>query len=632
MTDRLHIMAVSLLLLASAACSKQTALETESTGGEKVAYINLSGVNGGVKSTLGADWKVSWEQGDRILYYTMRQTSVSSAATDKQFIVPSEVQTVSVPVTYSDGDDAVMFCTKGLNIGALGSKTSTGFVLTDAVPSAQNGTFADQYVGVVKTGLLTLGGTQPNVTVSPVQSFIRFRMSSTTFGDETVDRIVVKGSNGTEKICGNAQITVGGTAPNFTYSVSLSGDGETSITIDKTSSTFYTDTDYYVAVLPGTYANGLTVQFYHGRNSTSLAKLYLGRGGLTLSPGKVLNLGVVNSYKSVPLKRSESAMPAYAAITKDMSKKFWVYVEPSDFNGTLEVTPATEGGDFPPVTIENTGAREMLSDGRSYMMFKVIPTSAVKTAAYKDYDNMPITVKVKDPDGTERSSYTVELNVGNFVDMGTKTSANRKLLWARSNLYGSLEKGNRKATAPNPNKPSTLALDDSTQIRGVYMYGCVNSNEDEGITLSMSTSVSDTKSKQYYGRWGGYKYGIDKGKTILEQQDNVAWQWNHSCRLPYIGEIFNMSTNSITVSENHSGGNVSLIIRKTSDVLGYSDVTYLLKCHSKVGRFVMTMECESKSGYRDVAIYGILTHSGENTGNNYASHCAQAIPVKELDF
>lgn len=622
-------MAISLLLLALAACSKQTVSDGGVTGEEKVAYISLSGGNGGVKSTLGDDWKVSWEQGDRILYYTMRQTSVSSAATDKQFIVPSEVQTVSVPVTYSDGDDAVMFCTKGLNIGALGSKTSTGFVLTDAVPSAQNGTFADQYVGVVKTGLLTLGGTQPNVTVSPIQSFIRFRMSSTTFGDGTVNRIVVKGGAGSEKVCGDAQITVGVTATSYTYSVSLSGGGATAITIDKTSSAFYTDTDYYIAILPGTYPAGLTIELYNGRNSTSpLAQLYLGGSGLTLSPGKVLNLGMVNSYKSVPLKRSEAAMPAYAAITKDMSKKFWVYVEPSDFSGTLEVTAATEGGNYPPVTIENTGARETLSDGRTYLMFKVKPAATVKDAEYKDYDDMPIVVKVKDPDGTERASYTVKLNVGNFVDMGTLTSAGKKLLWARSTLYGSLKRGDNTATESTS---STLALDDSTQIRGKYMYGWVNSNSDVGISSTKDGS-SGRNDEYFMKRWGSYKYGSDRGKTVLDTVDDVAWQWNHSCRIPYTGEFFSMSNKSVTATEAHSGGNVDLIVRKTSEVLGYTDVTYLLKRHSQTDHSVMTQESIKTHMYRDFVYFGTETHTGEGGGQTWISRDLMVIPVKELDF
>ena len=432
---------VSVLALLS--CSKERTAAF--SGNVRTAYINLTGgEEASVRSTIDASggpsslWPVSWETSDIVYYYTGRNSAVTRTTDEeasgteagtvaRRYVVPSADNgktEIKVEVKYADGDDKVVLFPSGKGIGAGTMSDMNTLVIANGVPATQTGDFGDTHIAVAKGNLLELSGSSPNLTVTPVQAYLKFNMSDLNFGDRKVDKIVIKGKSG-EKISGDMKVTFSG---NVVNTVGLSGTGGTSVTISKVGSTFYDDRSYYVALMPGSYS-GFKFEMYTDGVLTSIAEAYT---ETTLAKGSIVDVQDLKDHKnSIPT--AVTMYPTEAAITQDMTKDVWLCMEPQDFDGR---NISWELSADAPAAMSDQRKEYFEGVGWCYGV-TLTPTKLSTGDNASDYADRTFTVTatVRDPEtGTIFATETCTVTLGIWIDVGCVNSDNTKVLWCVGDL------------------------------------------------------------------------------------------------------------------------------------------------------------------------------------------------------
>ena len=565
-----------------------------SSGERRVAYFNVTHGEGepaptkavihdGTTPAAGVKWPVSWAAADEIRYYTGK-TSVSDSDKDYKKVLQSATDTVTVPVTYTDGDDKVVFFCLGNGIGGTVTKAMNKLSISDAVPADQDGTFSSYHIGVARKDLLTLGtpdANDGNVSMQSVSGFLKFHMSNLVFGGKEVKKIVLSG----QYICGPADIDLTATP----YTMTPTGSTNT-ITIDKNSSTFYKDQDYYVAILPRygdkTKTFDVTFSFYGAGESTPSATAKISFNSQIR--GKIIDLGDIWAHRDVKYVSSQ-IYPDYAAITKDMTKKVWLRVEPEDFSGTVTLSVDIPSGG-PSVTYTE-GAKETLSDGKEYRTFTLTPAAAVKSAtAYTELKDVTFQAVIKNSGETATAATEkCVLHIGNFINLGIKTTYNFTTykhdggdnvytLWARGYMAG--------VTDDSGNKPRIIGSNGS-EVPNFYFWGgtkkrqiSVNIPETDGNCEDTRYLRLENAFKAYWGgdsyNCGG-RYNADDGLIELKTEDDIAFQLNSSlgitgCRIPSDLDMVSLASDGYTIKSLGGVAASGFTMTLTSKVIGFTDV------------------------------------------------------------
>ncbi len=436
-TGYIIVLAVAGLGLIS--CSKEA---VRSEGGTAVAYIGLAADADGTKSSIDG-LNVSWTAGDDIFYYTGRYTSGSSTAlTDEGlYKVPEACDNLTLPVEYNDGDNRVTVLTKGRAVGTITPASLNSLTIADAVPASQDGTFASTYIAACEGNLLELtaltSGEPKNLTMTPVQAFVRFKLSSLTVGGQTVNRITVAGKSGGSAVpvCGGLSVSITENGSS-THTVSSAAGANTGnlITIDKSGSKFNAGEYIYVALLPRQY-DELSLTLYNGGTILAIVPVKQGSGSeidyIDLGQGKMVDLSVadaINDHAKIKFV-SAKMYPEKVAITKDhTTKKLWLKIEPSDFNGTISWTSSND-------TIATVASDGTLVDEPGIgKCIEVTVSNKCKELELEYTDKREVTISAQihsSEDGSLIDTTTCVISIGEWVDLGLKTSDGKRCLWAR---------------------------------------------------------------------------------------------------------------------------------------------------------------------------------------------------------
>lgn len=416
-------------------CSKEA---VRSEGGTRVAYIGLAADAGSSDTKSSIDGlNVSWTAGDDILYYTGRYTSGSSTAKtgEGSYKVPAACTDLKLPVEYNNGDNRVTILTKGRAVGSVTPASLNSLTITGAVPASQDGTFASSYIAACEGNLLELTELTTtalhNLAMTPVQAFIHFKLSDLTVGGQTVNKITVAGKVGGSAVpvCGDLtlSITENGTA---THTVSSASSGTTGnlITIDKTGSKFNAGEYIFVALLPRQY-DELTLTLYNGSTTLATVPVKQGSGAkIDATRGRMVDIGEVNTHAKIKFV-SAKMYPEKVAITKDhTTKKLWLKVEPSDFNGTISWS--SDKTDV--ATVESTGTpKDVPGIGKC---IEVTVTNNCQELGLEYTDKREVTISAEihsSEDGSLIDTKTCVISIGEWVDLGLKTADGKRCLWAR---------------------------------------------------------------------------------------------------------------------------------------------------------------------------------------------------------
>ena len=557
--QRLTEIVLALVLAAALlhSCAKE-AWEPESVDGSThVVKMTLSPSESGaevrsaINESAGAGTrKVTWKAADEICYWTCKTKDGTPSAKQKHTVL-ADAEKEEIPVTYRDNDEYVTFYTAGTGITSVTCSDMTN--ITFAVPQSQDGTFAGCHAAVHKSKVIMSASA---AAMKPVGAMLRFTMSSLTYSGKIVNKIRVGCMNTAAANCcwGNYKVKMNNSSLGSISSVDYDGGTANSyIEIDKSASAFQANVPYYVAVRPkvATYASGLYLDLYNG--STRLGRVYVkdSSGGLTLTYGQIRDLGDISPHVNIGTTQM-TIYPPYAAFTKDMTKRFWVKVEPEDFTGTIE----WKVGNTTNFTCTYTsGAKENLTleDGTVVSCWYCDVSKGASISTYDRYTTtVTATAKVT---GESDVTKSVNIEMGKFVDLGCEDNSGNRVLWSDGYVGGSVDPNN-------------------------WNYGTERAGVNELTWDSPSTGTLSTYSWGYlhkgkpsaYGRWNGGSATTDRtgGKyntttwSYLEDSDNVVkycmqkftsqgeagWDFPKSADLAIlkgtVGDAWNSSTARVT--------------------------------------------------------------------------------------
>ena len=590
----------------SASCAKDSAVGSDCSSEKKVAYISLDaeGSASGVKSSLGADCKVSWEAGDDILYYTgCHATGATSTEKtyDGSYKVPASGDAVKLPVEYLDGDNRVTILTKGRSVGAVTQpSTLNSLTVTGGVPASQTGTFASCYLAAAEGNLLELADGTGNLSLTPLQSYIRFKLSSLTVGDKTVNRIEIKGTGaaGGDKVCGDLVVSI---TEDGSHAVTVAPSPDpaalgTTITIDKTASKFNVDEYIYAALLPYEYTQ-LTFTLYNGTTKVASVPVIPASGTIDATQGRLVDIAAINSHAKVAFV-SAKMYPERVAITAERPTKYlWLKIEPSDFNGTVTWTSSNTSY----ATVESVG--ESVDEPGIGRCIKVKVTNQ-KTITSGDQYNLgtdykvDITATITDPSDGRTYTDTCKITIGDFLDLGIRNSEGKRILFARQILYS--DRSNianityqlywrNEITTPNDGgegKP-----DNASQSNVLYGWGEIYSTtrlmgdplhfawktagENANATTGEYSKYNSSRHLPHLQRYLGefVSEGIPSG-DMYDTVDDVATRWNSDCNTPSLTDMGAFISGTKKDPTRQTGPSTTYYYKTEGTAPGYTD-TYL---------------------------------------------------------
>lgn len=642
---------ISLIFTALAAVVVSCTKETEATlagGAKKIAYIGVSARNGGptdTRATLGDDLKVAWEAGDDIFYYTGKYTSGASTSTSAEgsWKVPAPgagatgpILSVKLPVEYRDGDNRVTVLTKGRALGTVAAANLNSLTVSGGVPASQDGKFASTYLAACEGNLLALAQSTDaapnNLTMSCLQSYICFSLSDLTVGDRTVNKIEITGTSvdGGDAVCGNIAVTLSENG-STTHSVTaaLIGTPGNKITIDKTGSKFTANEKIYVAVLPYAY-NSLRLTLFNGDDRLASVPVTQKTPGAKVdaTQGKVVNIGEVNAHVKVTSTEDKFKMfPEKVAITSERpTKRLWLKIEPSDFNGKVKWSSSDESI----ATVPQEGEIMENVSGIGKCISVMVTNKLAKTTLGSttiDYNLgkdtlVTITAKVYDPEDSTNVLFTktCKITIGDFLDLGTRTVDGKRCLWARHIL----RTNNNSVTTVKDGKGNAIEVAGYGNA-GYALYPYAESyldRKDNGRThfgwgefdarAGINSSDYGRREPMYFA-WGkesfyeNLKYSkynsLDnlpylqraKGEFSsygitgnLDTVDDVASKWNSACHMPMVSDVSALINNCDWDLESHT---------LTSRIPGFAD------CYMKIVNYCTETGNADEGGYMGSYLY-----------------------------
>ena len=215
---------------------------------------------------------VTWAANDKVYYYSQDGGVV------RNFTVESAGSSATITLKREQTDTYYNLVYAGNAEPTFSTKTSTEMIITDGVPTSQNGLFASANVSVARA----TPGQSNAITFKPVTALVKF----TTERNDI--KTIVLTSGGSENVAGN--ITVDPTSD--AHTATLSGDGSTSVTVTLDTPAAGT---YYINVLPVTYANGLVLTLKKESDAT-IGTVTASKSIDLSTGGKMINLGNIDSH------------------------------------------------------------------------------------------------------------------------------------------------------------------------------------------------------------------------------------------------------------------------------------------------------------------------------------------------
>lgn len=436
---------LTILLIAATGCTALEDFKLEIGLAVKEIAVTKSETVGTRARYDEATRELFWSDGDGYFFYTFGISDVLSNVTVGTLGSASHITEI-IPVTYNlSNHNTVVIGSKGSKVGAVSSKTKTAVTITNGIPVVQDGTVEGSYVNLGTANLQS----EDEAFLGSRQAFISFNLLTGTVGDRTVKFFTVNGKDG-ETVCGDA-----------TFAIASGGaadvSGGTDVVVDVTAAA---QRNYYVALAPGTYTDGLRICLYDkGTVDSTTGTITDGhicgyvdtKPGIEVTAGRVLALGDLTAHKTVPASGADDCLivhPSDAHIVKlsdfVQTKKFWIEHDPTD------MTDIDFEYSVPGIIQAERGPDEEYN-GTNYMTVLVTPICADIAGAAEEHV-CTLTVKDRYPaPGTTPASATCAVTVGMFIDLGLPSGT----LWAATYV---------KDTDPT----HTLALTTSVAETGSY--------------------------------------------------------------------------------------------------------------------------------------------------------------------
>ena len=374
-----------------------------------------------------------WKDGDGYFFYTYGPSAISAVTSGTLPTASSRTETI--PVTYDyPAHKEVTIGSVGTKVGAISSFTRESVTFTNGIPVVQDGTIDGSYVNIGTAHLPD----DDRVTLASCQAYISFNLLDLTVGDRPTAFFTVETLGG-EALCGDATYTVAS-------SEGVPEGDATKITV-KADGAIAKETEYYVALAPGTYARGLRIVLYDsgtvdpqtGAITDGHINGYVDTDpDLPVLPGRILSLGELTFHKTVPATSADSLAvhPSDVHIVNladyTQTKKLWIDFAPSDMTD-IEIELSREG-----VVSAVRGPDEEYNDGtglKKYMTVLVTPICPAITEPSTE-EVCLLTIRDKYPaPGTVAAETECVVTVGMWFDLGLGK------LWGATNLtnHGSTE-------------------------------------------------------------------------------------------------------------------------------------------------------------------------------------------------
>lgn len=373
-----------------------------------------------------------WKDGDGYFFYTYGPSAISAVTSGT--LPTASSRTEVIPVTYDyPAHKEVTIGSVGTKVGAISSFTRESVTFTNGIPVVQDGTIDGSYVNIGTAHLPE----DDRVTLASCQAYISFNLLDLTVGGKQTAFFTLE-SLGGETVCGDATYTVASSegAP--------VGDAK-KITVKVNN--LAEETDYYVALAPGTYSKGLRILLYDsgtvdpqtGAITDGHINGYVDTDpDLPVLPGRILSLGELTFHKTVPATSaaSLSVHPSDVHIVNiadyTQTKKLWIDFAPSDMTD-IEIELSREG-----VVSAVRGPDEEYNDGtglKKYLTVLVTPICPAITEPSTE-EICLLTIRDKYPaPGTVAAETECVVTVGMWFDLGLDK------LWGATNLtnHGSTE-------------------------------------------------------------------------------------------------------------------------------------------------------------------------------------------------
>ena len=264
-----------ILLLGLVACQKMPTVSADSTADGNGLRVFQAGFDNTKTSVAyneqGNSYAISWTAGDKV--------SLFNGVANNVFTAQSAGLSTTLTGSAEAADTYYALYPYAAGASLSGSVISTSIPATIAVAADGSSDFAN--LSVAKTS-------GSNLNFSTVACILKFTLGEAV---NNVSEIHIKAVGG-QSIAGTVSIDMSA-AP----VLSVVSGGDNTITVTPASgSVFAGGHSYYVAAAPATLSSGITLEFV--TPSGTVVKTQ--EKALTLSAGKVMNLGTISSIESQP--------------------------------------------------------------------------------------------------------------------------------------------------------------------------------------------------------------------------------------------------------------------------------------------------------------------------------------------
>jgi hypothetical protein len=241
------IYCIILAAAAMVACTEKLENQIDSKEG-KVEHKVFVATNDITKTELVAGNKVYWLSGDAI--------SIFDGTTNERVETTDSGESATFEVDLENGSPWYALYPYDPNAVISGSGNIT--TTLPAIQRAKAGSFADELnISIAKTTTNTLD-------FKNFPSYLKFQVPAAN-----IKRVTIKGANN-ENIAGKVQIKMSSSGVPIIQDVK-SGANVVTLLPPSGSDTFATDTDYFIALFPGTLTNGFWLLFTYADNTIGVA-------------------------------------------------------------------------------------------------------------------------------------------------------------------------------------------------------------------------------------------------------------------------------------------------------------------------------------------------------------------------
>ena len=274
-----HFIFCALAALALSSCVKENASQPEISGGLETITFEAA-ASADTKTTLVDGTKVYWTADDQISVMGAAEPFTNALAAGETAAKTAFTGEVAAADTYY-----AVYPASGVTWNGTVATTS---LVTTQVPV--KGTFSNGYnVTVAKTT-----SQEKSFPFKNVLGYVKFSLTETTL------RSVIVTANGGECLTGKFTVDAASDDPEI-----VPGTGRSYVQFTEYNVRSFSEGDYYIALLPGTYSQGLTFEFENKEGVIATARL---EGPVTLEAGNIQNIGSVDSLTWDEKEASENVI------------------------------------------------------------------------------------------------------------------------------------------------------------------------------------------------------------------------------------------------------------------------------------------------------------------------------------